>query len=345
VPSKELPPNTDLRRAPLLEAQVEIEIAAGDIDRARSAADELTVVATRFHSKALAASAAAAHGRVHLAQGDMANAERFLSEAVRLWNEVGAPYEAALARTGLATTFRAGGAEHRADLELQAARTILDQIEAASQAESASPVADDDGPAERVARIQNVFRREGDYWTVMFAGHTVRMRDLQGMRYLARLLAEPGQEFHALDLVASEAGRSATDDDRPTRLPPAALGNSGAILDAQAKRAYQRRLVEIDEDIQQAQSSGDIGRAAQAKTERDLLVRELSRAFGLGGRGRRAGSASERARAAVTRALRHAMARIGEQQPQLGEHLDRTIRTGTYCSYLPDPRAPARWNR
>jgi hypothetical protein len=41
VPSKERPPNTDLQRAPLLEAQVEIELAAGDIGRAQAAADEL----------------------------------------------------------------------------------------------------------------------------------------------------------------------------------------------------------------------------------------------------------------------------------------------------------------
>ncbi len=40
------------------------------------------------------------------------------------------------------------------------------------------------------------FRREGDYWTVTFEGHTVRVRDLKGMRYLARLLADPGREFH-----------------------------------------------------------------------------------------------------------------------------------------------------
>ncbi len=57
MPFKERPPNTDLQRAPLLEAQVEIEIAAGDMDRARSAADELELVAARFESKSLAASA------------------------------------------------------------------------------------------------------------------------------------------------------------------------------------------------------------------------------------------------------------------------------------------------
>ena len=131
MPSKERPPNSDLQRAPLLEAQVEIEIAAGDIDRARSAADELELVAARFESKALVASAALARGRVRLADGDAAGAERSLSEAVRLWNEVGAPYEAAHARIGLAEAHRAGGSEHAAALEHQAARTILEGIEAA----------------------------------------------------------------------------------------------------------------------------------------------------------------------------------------------------------------------
>ena len=114
VPSKERPPNTDLQRAPLLEAQVEIEIAAGDIDRARSATDELEVIAARFESKALVASATVARGRVRLADGDAAGAEQSLSEAVRLWNEVGAPYEAAIARLDLAEAHRANGSEQRA---------------------------------------------------------------------------------------------------------------------------------------------------------------------------------------------------------------------------------------
>ena len=55
----------------------------------------------------------------------------------------------------------------------------------------------------------NVFRREGDYWLVVFDGHTVRVRDLKGMRYLARLLADPGRELHVLDLVAAETGSRA----------------------------------------------------------------------------------------------------------------------------------------
>jgi hypothetical protein len=45
----------------------------------------------------------------------------------------------------------------------------------------------------------------------------------------------------------------------------------------------------------------------------------------------------------VTRAIRQAIARIGEHHPQLGEHLNRAVRTGSYCAYVPDPDSPAAW--
>ena len=38
------------------------------------------------------------------------------------------------------------------------------------------------------------------------------------------------------------------------------------------------------------------------------------------------------------------MTRIADHHVELGEHLERTIRTGTYCAYAPDPRAPAAWS-
>ena len=349
APAARCPRRSDHRTAtfsarPLLEAQVEIEIAAGDVDRARSAADELELVAARFESKALVASAAFARGSVRLAEGDAAGAESSFSEAVRLWNEVGAPYEAAHARIGLAAAYRASGSEHAAALEQSAARAILEAIEAApSMAPQVTAVHQEPTETQLMASA-NVFRREGDYWTVTFEGHTVRVRDLKGMRYLARLFADPGREFHVLDLVAAETGsRAQVAGDQAGGLPRSALGDAGEILDAQAKDAYRRRLAEIDDDIDQARAAGDGERAAQADAERDFLIRELAGAVGLGGRDRRAASASERARAGVTRAVRQAITRIADHHAQLGEHLDHAIHTGTYCAYLPDPRAPASW--
>ena len=315
VPSKERPPDSGLQRAPLLDAQVEIEIAGGDLDRARAAAGELERVASRFQSKALLAGATLARGRVRLAEGDAADAERRCAEAARLWNEIGAPYEAAIARLVHAEALRAGGSDEHADLETQAARAVLDQIEVAVGATIET----------------NVFRREGDYWSVVFEGRTVHVRDLKGMRHLAQLLAHPGRELHVLDLVGAETG------------PRIVLGDAGELLDERAKTAYRRRLTEIDADIERARALEDDVREAQADAERDFLVQELARAVGLGGRDRRAASDSERARSGVTRAVRQAIARIGEHHPQLGQHLTRAVRTGTYCAYAPDPGAPPAW--
>jgi len=382
IPSKELPPHTELRRAPLLEAQVEIAVAAGDLDRARWAADELGKVASAFGSKALTASASAALGHVRLGEGDAAGARRDFEVAVDLWNDVGAPYEAALARMGLAQAHRTEGDEERALLEFRAALSAFERVGATLHAERAAhacsaplssrlsarasardlacdtssqrsdpqPRAEPDSAVgDRASRSSltsrlSAFRREGEYWSVTFEGHTVRLRDVVGLRYLARLLADPGRAFHVLELVAAERGETA-DLIQATEsgITFAASGDAGEMLDARAKDAYRRRLTEIDEDIEEARALSDSERQAQAETERDFLMRELSRAVGLGGRDRRAGSASERARASVTRAVRAAMARIREHDPTLGEHLDRSIRTGVYCAYVPDPRVPVEW--
>ncbi len=330
VPSKELPPNTELRRAPLLEAQVEIELAVGEIDLARAAAGRLSRIAELFDSKALAANAALASGRVRLAEGDTAGARRDFEEAAYLWDQVGAPYETALARMGLAQVHRAEGTEKLAIPEFQAARSGFERVGAVLQAAEAARASGDETqkdsrerlpgarPATRAGVDENVFRREGDYWSLAFEGHTVYMRDMKGLRYLARLLADAEREIHVLDLVAAETGRP-VGSSRSSAEPGVTFSPSldaGVWLDAQAKETYRRRLAEIDEDIEEALTMGNDERAAQAEAERDFLIRELAHAVGLGGRDRRVGSNSERARASVTRAVHHPIVRI-PQVPSL----------------------------
>ena len=74
TPSKERPPFGDLRLAPLLDAQAEIAAAAGDVDTARRAADQLASIAASYHSRAIDASAALAGARAALLDGDLAQA-------------------------------------------------------------------------------------------------------------------------------------------------------------------------------------------------------------------------------------------------------------------------------
>jgi hypothetical protein len=193
---------------------------------------------------------------------------------------------------------------------------------------------------------RNLFRREGEYWTVRYEGSVVRLKDTKGLRHLARLLGQPGRELHVIDLEATD-GRS------PEPAPAGGgelearpdLGDAGAMLDATAKAAYKARLDELRAEVEEAERGNDPARAAKARDERDFLVAELARAVGLGGRDRRAASHAERARLNVTRAIRSAMANLARADPALGEHLSRTVRTGRYCSYTPDPRAPITWER
>jgi hypothetical protein len=64
---------------------------------------------------------------------------------------------------------------------------------------------------------------------------------------------------------------------------------------------------------------------------------------GLGNRERRAGSAAERARLNVTRAIKAAEDAIAALHPALGGYFRTSIRTGTFCVYRPDPENPITW--
>ena len=121
------------------------------------------------------------------------------------------------------------------------------------------------------------------------------------------------------------------------------LGDAGEMLDEQAKAAYRRRLSELREELEEAKELGNVERAEQAEKEIDALTRELSRAVGLGGRNRRAASASERARQSITKTIKAVLERIAQSDAALGDILSRCIKTGTFCSYQPDPDFPIAW--
>jgi hypothetical protein len=214
---------------------------------------------------------------------------------------------------------------------------LANEIEpAAAQQPSAQPM------TLRVERAS--FTREGDYWSVAFGTESFRIRDSKGMRHLARLLRSPGTELHALDLVHADGPVTPAAAGADRELAVGDLSDTGPQLDAQAKAAYRERLLAIDEERAEAERWNDPERVTLLDDERSALIRELSAAMGLGGRDRVSSSSSaERARVSVTRAVRAAMERIAEYSPMLGAHLDATIRTGTFCAYVPDPRLPIEW--
>jgi non-specific serine/threonine protein kinase len=233
------------------------------------------------------------------------------------------PISAELERCQAAVTHSLGAAESAAERErgrqlsaLEAVCYALKQLEAEDPASSARPV-----PAAAPGRLC----RNGNHWLVGYRGGRFELPDMKGLHYLVRLLAQPGCEVHVLDLVG------------------AAAGDAGPVLDERAKAEYRKRVRELREEIGEAEAWNDPERGSRAQLELDVLTRELAGAVGLGGRDRLAASAAERARVSVRKAVTAAIARIAAHDTDLGLLLSTTVRTGTYCSYTPDPRLPVTW--
>jgi hypothetical protein len=134
------------------------------------------------------------------------------------------------------------------------------------------------------------------------------------MLHLAMLLANPGSEIPAVDLVAGSKVLGA--DNRP------AGTSAQPVLDHVAIREYRQRLAQLED-------------SAPEEAEREWLLAELGAATGRGGRPRQFPDSQERARIAVGKTIRRALARIGQAEPLIAGHLRSHIHTGVRCSYQP----------
>ncbi len=343
IPSKERPPFGPLRLAPLFDAQAEIAALRGDRPTLVAAATELRATADRFPSAMLRALAGLAESRLALIDSDPERVVSAASLAVAELHAVGAPFEAAMARLVVADGYESGGHVEQAAFERRLARDGLASFGAEMWAErvdglieqapsshhDVSDEADESVPSTRHA----VFRSEGDTRTVGWGTATVVVRDLKGLRYIARLLADPGREFHASQLVRLETAGE----------PTGTVDTGFVVLDEAAKESYRRRLIDIDDDIADARADNDLGRAELAELDREYIVAELRRATGLGGRDRVALDGAERARVSATRSIRYALDRLGEHSPDVAAHLHQHVRTGTYLCYEPDSLRPIDW--
>lgn len=332
-----------LRAVELLTLLVDAHLAVGDVDAALSTCDALQERTRVLTVPTLRARSAGARARLLAATGDLDGASETLEAAIdelagteltwlravllldlaRLHERAGA------ARPATATAAAAAAAVAALDVVLSPAdMSLLERLGTAQDGPS--------GGSRQPARTA-VLRRDGSWWVASSEGTSVRLRDTKGLRYLAELVAAQGAERHALDLVDRIEGVGAAG--QPGRR---SLGDAGELLDSQARTAYRHRIEALRTEAEEALEDGRLDDAEALQTELDALVRQLAQAFGLGGRSRVAGSATERARLNVTRALRAALANLREALPDAGAALDRGVRTGMYCTYEPVPGDP-RW--
>jgi DNA-binding CsgD family transcriptional regulator len=153
-----------LKRMNLLPAYIEIMLATGDVQEARSACLELKDIAASFDTSVPDAIAAQACGAVDLAEGDPQAALSPLRRAFEVWQRIEAPYAAASARALIGLACRALGDEDGAGLELAAAKLAFEEL----------------GAKPDLARIDPLIKR-----TASKGSHGLTPRELQVLRLVA----------------------------------------------------------------------------------------------------------------------------------------------------------------
>jgi tetratricopeptide (TPR) repeat protein len=178
---------------------------------------------------------------------------------------------------------------------------------------------------DRLRPAGDSFRRADGSWLVGFDGTVAHLADAKGLHDIATLLAVPARPVHVFALLGRAVPATGADP----------------VLDRTAVVRFRERLAHLDRELDEADDAGDAPRCARITQERAALLAELQAASGLGGRSRRLGDETERARKTVSARVRDALRRVERVHPALAAHLRSSLQLGTTCIYLPDP--PRRW--
>jgi hypothetical protein len=166
----------------------------------------------------------------------------------------------------------------------------------------------------------NSFRLEGENYQIRFSGLQFSLSNSVGLWYLREFLSHPNQVFDPVELEAARTGVRGRSSNSST----------GESFDADAKRAYARKLAGIDEDLEEAAEFGDLASIERLQSEREKLIDYLSKATGKGGKARIATDAS-RARKNIRQQVSRDVDRISKICPELGEHLRVAFQGDSLC--------------
>jgi class 3 adenylate cyclase len=178
-----------LGRTRRLPAQIEIALAAGEIRRAREAAEELEKIVDQYRvgerrTPALEGTVQLAWGQIRLAEHDWEGAATALRAARETWTKIGAPYETAQARMLLGLAYRGEGDEDGAREELAAAKVTFERLGAALDLQRAAELLGE-SPTRRTFMFTDIVDSTKlvealgeEKWRKLLTWHDRRLREL-----------------------------------------------------------------------------------------------------------------------------------------------------------------------
>lgn len=171
---------------------------------------------------------------------------------------------------------------------------------------------------------KNYFLKEDEIWQISYEGKLVLLPEVKGFHDLLILLGHPEKQFHCTELMGGGL-----------------VMHPELVFDEKAKRSYQKKILELEEEIRWSENNNDLQRTASLHKEYDSIVDHLTTSLGLRGKIRKAHDVLDKTRSAVTWRIRNTIQKIEKVHPMLAKHLSASIKTGIFCVY--NPEKPVRW--
>lgn len=296
--------------APLVVCALAAEVSAVLRLRALAATLHGRIAAHESSSVGVHGSLARHLGLLALALGHWSDAADYFDSALVANREAGAPVLVAHTCRHYSAVLRLRGRDGDWDQAvglLAEAADIYRRLEIDSRAEEAEAILRRSVDLDEPAGSRNgAFSRRSGGWDLSYAGRSAHVADMAGVAHLASLVAAPGRPLHVLDLTESQSAAWLRE-----RLVAECRSRLGGLLDAPTQDPFAASL---------------------ARAEQDRLDAELA---SLTDGAPTAGEVVDRARRLVTIRTRVALEAIDDALPELGRHLRRSIRTGTFCMYEP----------
>jgi tetratricopeptide (TPR) repeat protein len=322
-------------------AVTEIAVTLDDADVARQTYDVLSPFAdlpvTVAAGVACLGSTERPLGRAALTFGDSDRAVHHLERAIaanrRLKNRPLTTIACADLATALAMRGHDDDRARARELLQQAAREAQGMAMAArAEAWRASLETLDGTPGSRAGHTDGVARglicRQGRGWRVELGDRRVLVADRVGMRYLAELVARPGEPISATVLAGDDAG----------------IAGSPTMSDHDGRDARVARARQLSAELDEAEADNDLGRAERLRIQLDAVVDQLGPRTGAADGSRQSSQRHERARTSVRKAIMRAIDEIDAADPKVAEPLRSGVRTGTVCSYTPPSADLIEWS-
>ncbi len=243
--------------------------------------------------------------------------------------------------------------EHRTSIETKAA--VLG-VQIRQKKQPADEVSKEH--AEHDEGSDNVFRKEGDFWKIVYRGKQLPpIRRLKGFEYIAKLL--DGQRFDSpLELIAALEGVSVSGvAKRYSEMTSEKLEEEEGLslkksekpqelMDHRYEADIRKKVLELGREIREAQEDNDPAELSRLEAEKEKLLELAQKSKKLGGRSRTFDNSQKRARKAVSKAIHEAIKALEEYDSDLAEHLRKRLTPISYpFSYFDQtqPHPDIRW--